>query len=31
MRMTKAKGAKVETGEIGEKPGIAFMIPVARK
>jgi hypothetical protein len=31
MRITKAKGMKVDIGDIGEKPGIAVMIPVARK
>lgn len=31
MKMTKPRGAKVEAGEIGEKPGMAVRIPVARK
>lgn len=29
--MTKASGAKVEAGDIGEKPGIAVIMAVARK
>jgi len=29
--MTKASGRKVDIGDIGEKPGIAVMIPVDKK
>lgn len=31
IKMTKQRGAKVEAGEIAEKPGIAFNTAEARK
>ncbi len=31
MNITKQSGANVDAGEIGENPGIAVNIPVAKK